>query len=178
MAKARLKKKIKKITQNREDLFVREYLIDFNGAAAARRAGYASKNARQTAHELLTKPYIVDKINLEMRKRAEKLELSADFTLAKLRALANSNIKNVAQWAEGCLVVKDSAILTTEEAYGIESIQMKQTLQGPEIKIKMRQPSSALEMLGRHQGLFDVGDQSKPSEELNDAIKQLEEEGK
>lgn len=38
--------------------WIDEYLIDFNGAAAAVRAGYSAKSARSIAHENLTKPDI------------------------------------------------------------------------------------------------------------------------
>lgn len=38
----------------RQREFVRQYLVDLNGAAAAKRAGYAEKSARQHAHRLLT----------------------------------------------------------------------------------------------------------------------------
>ncbi len=178
----------------RERLFIQEYLVDFNGAAAARRAGYVrarrvrkkglkaseyqEDNARQIAHELLTKPYIVAEINRELQKRTKKLELNGDFTLSRLKALADSNVLNVAQWAEGTLILKDSAALTREQGYQIDSIQMKQTLLGPELKFKMRKPDSALEMLGRNQGLFDVGDQAKSSKELEDALAVLDEEEK
>lgn len=34
--------------------FVRQYMVDLNGAAAAVRAGYAERSARQQAHRLLT----------------------------------------------------------------------------------------------------------------------------
>lgn len=38
--------------------WIDEYLVDFNGAAAAVRAGYSVKSARSIAHENLTKPDI------------------------------------------------------------------------------------------------------------------------
>lgn len=174
----------------REARFIKEYLIDFNGAGAVRRAGYTYEKrdkvtgvmhdySRQIAYELLTKPYIVAEINREMQKRTKKLDLNADFTLNRLKALSESNPLDVAQWAGGKLMLKDSASLTREQAYAIESLHMKQTRYGPEIKFKLRKPDVALEMLGRHQGLFDVGDQGKPAEEMEEAIKVLdEEEGK
>lgn len=37
----------------RQHRFVREYLVDRNGAGAAVRAGYSRRTARQTAYELL-----------------------------------------------------------------------------------------------------------------------------
>jgi phage terminase small subunit len=39
--------------------FVREYLVDLNGAAAARRSGYSKNSAKQIASENLTKPDVM-----------------------------------------------------------------------------------------------------------------------
>ncbi len=40
----------------KQQLFVAEYVIDHNGAAAAVRAGYSARSGKQIANELLTKP--------------------------------------------------------------------------------------------------------------------------
>jgi len=176
-----------------ERQFIKEYLIDFNGAAAVRRAGYQIKRtkvrseagkdyfddgARHLAYELLTKPHIVAQINREMERRCKKLELTADFTLGRLKTLARSNVKNVAEWAEGRLKIHDSAMLTEEAAYQIESLHMKQTKDGPEVKLKMRSPNDALKLLAEHQGLLETGGNQEAPEELTEAIRELEKEEK
>lgn len=51
----------------RQQLFVAEYLIDGNGARAARSAGYSEKTARQIATENLSKPYIQSAIAAKLR---------------------------------------------------------------------------------------------------------------
>src|SRR5262245_41863153 len=43
----------------KQEAFVREYLVDLNGAAAARRAGYSKNSAKQIASENLTKPDVL-----------------------------------------------------------------------------------------------------------------------
>jgi phage terminase small subunit len=43
----------------KQEAFVREYLVDLNGAAAARRAGYSQNSAKQIASENLTKPDVM-----------------------------------------------------------------------------------------------------------------------
>ena len=42
--------------------FVQEYLVDRNGAAAAVRAGYSKRTARQIACELLTRPDVAEAV--------------------------------------------------------------------------------------------------------------------
>lgn len=59
----------------RQELFISEYLIDGNGARAARSAGYSEKTARQIATENLSKPYIQVVIAEKQQETAVKLEL-------------------------------------------------------------------------------------------------------
>ena len=54
----------------RQEAFCRFYVITGNAAESARRAGYSENSARQTAHENLTKPYILQRIS-ELRAIAE-----------------------------------------------------------------------------------------------------------
>ncbi|MBU0593859.1 MAG: terminase small subunit [Gammaproteobacteria bacterium] len=65
----------------RQQLFVSEYLIDGNGARAARSAGYSEKTARQIATENLSKPYIQAAITAKQQETAVKLELRKEHVL-------------------------------------------------------------------------------------------------
>lgn len=56
--------------------WIDEYLVDFNGAAAAVRAGYSSKTARSIACELLTKPDIRALLQAKQGALAKKLEIT------------------------------------------------------------------------------------------------------
>jgi phage terminase small subunit len=56
--------------------FVQEYLIDRNGAAAAVRAGYSKRTARQIAHELLTRPDVAQGVRAGQAEIAAKAQLS------------------------------------------------------------------------------------------------------
>lgn len=68
-----------KANADRQRRFVEEYCVDFNGAAAAERAGYSKRRARQTAYDLLQKPEIREAIDTRMR------ELSMSAAEATLR---------------------------------------------------------------------------------------------
>lgn len=82
------KNKPKKLTA-KQSLFVKEYLVDLNGTQAAIRAGYGEKTARIVASENLTKPYIQEAIQKQIKKREEKTELNAEWVLKKLETIAN-----------------------------------------------------------------------------------------
>lgn len=65
----------------KQQRFVDEYLIDGNGARAARSAGYSENSARQIATENLSKPYIQTAIAEKRQQTAEKLELRKEHVL-------------------------------------------------------------------------------------------------
>jgi hypothetical protein len=62
--------------------FAHEYLIDRNGAAAAVRAGYSRRTARQIAYELLTRPDVAEAV------RAGEAEIAADAKVTRAAVLS------------------------------------------------------------------------------------------
>ena len=56
--------------------WIDEYLVDFNGAASAVRAGYSPKTARAIACELLTKPHIQAVLQAKQGALAEELRIT------------------------------------------------------------------------------------------------------
>lgn len=67
---------------DKERRFVEEYTVDFNAAAAARRAGYSEKTAKQIGHIVLHKPHIAEAI----QERLDELAMTADEALVRLAA--------------------------------------------------------------------------------------------
>jgi phage terminase small subunit len=67
--------------QPRHIRFVQEYLIDRNGAAAAIRAGYSPRTARQIAYELLTRPDVAEAVAQGEVKLAAEANLSREAAL-------------------------------------------------------------------------------------------------
>jgi phage terminase small subunit len=82
----------KKLTEKQE-LFVKYYLINLNAAESARLAGYSKKSCYQIGHENLTKPYISERIQEEMDKRSERVKMSADDVLREIIELMQRNKK-------------------------------------------------------------------------------------
>lgn len=73
----------------RQELFISEYLIDGNGARAARSAGYSENSARQIATENLSKPYIQAAIAAKQQETAVKLELRKEHVILALLEATN-----------------------------------------------------------------------------------------
>jgi hypothetical protein len=69
----------------REQQFVAEFLVDRNGAAAARRAGYATRSAKVTAARLLTKANIRMAIAEGTQAAIERTEINADWLTDRYR---------------------------------------------------------------------------------------------
>ena len=76
----------KKLTA-KESAFVAEYLVDLNATQAAIRAGYSEKSAAVIGHENLRKPHIAEAIQEAMDKRGERVKISQDWILKKLRRI-------------------------------------------------------------------------------------------
>ena len=68
--------------------FVREYLIDLNASAAARRAGYSAKTSDRTGYDLLRIPEITEAIRAAQQDRAQDTRVSAQMVLEGLRGIA------------------------------------------------------------------------------------------
>jgi len=68
--------------------FVEEYCRDFNGAAAARRAGYSEKGAKKAANRNLNDPDIRGAID----ERLEQLAMSAEEATKRMADIARGDI--------------------------------------------------------------------------------------
>lgn len=64
--------------------WIDEYLVDFNGAAAAVRAGYSEKSARSIAHENATKPDIQEVLQQRQAALAQELQITQQSVVAGL----------------------------------------------------------------------------------------------
>ena len=64
--------------------FITEYLIDMNAKAAAERAGYSARTAKQLGHHLLTIPKIKAAVEAGIAARAARVELTQDYVLRNL----------------------------------------------------------------------------------------------
>ena len=72
----------------KQERFVQEYLLDLNGAAAARRAGYSVKSAAGTAVRLLAQEDVKLAVSHAMEERAEKCSIRQENVLKELGNIA------------------------------------------------------------------------------------------
>ena len=131
--------------------FCEEYLIDLNATQAALRAGYSPDTAKAIGCENLTKPDIRAHIDLVMAERSRRTGVNADRVIQELAKIAFVNATDVID--PKTATVKENAL--PEDTAAIQSVKVKTFGEdGLEREIKMADKLKALEMLGRHLGMF------------------------
>lgn len=119
----------------KEERFCLEYTVDYNGAAAARRAGYAEKSAAKAACKLLKEERVLDRVREIQQETVEQLCLSRQKVVLQLMELADvcmAKRKPLREW-------------------DYEAHEWKET---GEYQIDSKGAAKALELLGKYLGLF------------------------
>lgn len=135
--------------------FVEEYLIDLNATQAAIRAGYSPDTAGSIGGENLQKPEISNAISKAMAERSKRTGINQDRVLRELAKIAFVNAVEVID-PETATVRVDA---TPEDTAAIQSIKVKESFsetgQMTEREVKMADKLKALELLGKHLGMFN-----------------------
>ena len=131
--------------------FIEEYLIDLNATQAAIRAGYSPDTAQQTGSENLSKPVIRTCIDRAMAERSKRTGVNAERVVQELAKIAFVNAAEVID--PKTATVKEDAL--PEDTAAIQSVKVKTFGEdGLEREIKMADKIKALELLGKHLGMF------------------------
>lgn len=143
--------------------FVEEYLVDFNGTKAAIRAGYAPSGAGTEAYRLLKNAQI--KKAIEKRKAEILAEISVDqFRIS--RELSRIAFHDVRQLYNESGELKQPRKMDCDSAAAVVSIEtVRRSLPGEEdengnpvfetvLKVRTHDKIRALELLGKHTGMF------------------------
>lgn len=139
---------------DREKVFVDEYLIDMDAKNAAIRAGY-KVNTANTASEWIKmpnpkKPKLRAAIDKALALRSRRTGVTADRVIAELAKLAFADIGDIANLETGEILPDASKADTA----AIASLKIKKTYNAMEREIRMVDRTKALELLGKHLGIF------------------------
>ena len=139
----------------RQSMFVKEYLVDLNGTQAAIRAGYSPRTANEQAARLLANVNISDAVAAGMAKRAAKVEINADYVLARLAEIDRMDVLDIMN--DDMALKPVSAWPSSWRRYlsGFDVAEMKdgQDAIGVLKKIKWPDKVKNLELLGKHIGV-------------------------
>lgn len=143
----------KKLTK-KQQMFVNEYLIDLNATQAAIRAGYSVDSAKEIGCENLTKPNIQQAIGEAMAERSKRTGINQDRVVLELAKIAFVKMTDIVD-SQGR--IKESA--TEDDLACIESMKYKSsesdTGSSIEREIKISPKLKALELLGKHLGMWN-----------------------
>lgn len=146
----------------KQALFVQEYLVDLNATQAAIRAGYSEKTASRIGPELLGKTCVAEAMTQAKSERAKRVEVTQDVVISELARIAFSDARAVVTWNEYGVFIKDSSTLTDDEAATVSEVSRTDTKDGGTTRIKQYDKLKALELLGKHLGIFT------PKQNLNE----------
>lgn len=131
--------------------FIEEYLIDLNGTQAAIRAGYSPKTAQEQASRMLSNVMVSDAIAKAMAERSKRTGVNADRVIMELAKIAFANIEDVIS-TDNAKILEGA---DREDLACIQSVKVKPTEFGTEREVKLYDKKSALELLGRHLGMWN-----------------------
>jgi len=147
-----------KLKDKRREEFCQQYVIDFNGARAARDAGFSKKGSDVRASLLLVNVKVQERVAELMRNRSERTQITQDMVLRELATLGFSDFRDYGE------VVKESGadrlrLKTFKEVKGeatraIKSITEHVTKDGVQLKFNLHSKERPLELLGKHLGMF------------------------
>lgn len=157
----------------KQKLFSDEYLIDLN-ATRAYRVAYPSvkkdETAAQAGSRMLRNVKVAKYISERMQERQQRTEITQDMVIQELAAIAFSRATDYATVRNGTVSIKDTADLSDNQVRAIAGI--KEGANG--IEVKLNDKEKALEMLGRHLGMWNdkLNVQSAP---MDESLKEMKE---
>lgn len=131
------------------------YALLRNGTEAAKRANYSPKTAYSQAERLLRNAEVQRRIAELEAQFQTKFEAQVERLVQELACVALADIAEVVDWVscpggESSLTIRDAAELPKRVTSAVAEIT--QTQHG--LRIKMHNKIAAIELLGRHLGLF------------------------
>ena len=143
----------------REEAFVREYLIDGDAGAAAIRAGYPTRGATALAAKLLAKPDIAAAIAAGRDAASRARRATADRVIEELAHIAFADMRRFVDWdSKSGVRLRDKVRLSGVDAAAIADIDMKagtgKGSNGKVGKVKLYDKLAALNALAKHLGMI------------------------
>lgn len=169
------------VLTEKQKRFTEEYLIDLNATQAAIRAGYSVKTADKIGHQLLEKTRVSEEISKAMAKRSKRTGINQDRIVMELARIAFLNIEDVVNPDDAS--IKPDA--SSDDLACIQSVKVKtmNTDKGTstEREVKVNDKLKALELLGRHMGMFkdkvELSGLEEEKSKLDSIIKQMRGDG-
>ena len=140
-------------------MFAKEYLVDLNATQSAIRAGYSKKTSHSQGERLLRDVDVQALVHGAMKRRSERVEVTSERVLAEIAKVAFSDVRKIFDESGALIRISD---LDDEAAACIAGCEIVTVNRGEgEVeyvaKVKMADKLKALELAGKHLGLFRDG---------------------
>lgn len=149
----------------KQELFVREYLVDSNATQAAIRAGYSKDTARAIGAENLTKPYIMERIDHLTNERFKRLDITADDIMQEYKKMGFADIKNYLSYRTALTKVGSvddedvfdyAQVIDMKDSDDVDGAAISQVSISKDgtFKFKLHDKKGSLDSLARIKGMF------------------------
>jgi len=144
----------------KQKFFVKEYLVDLNASAAARRAGYSPKSAFRMGQENMQKPAVLGALQSQLNEKYKKLDISSDRILNEYARCA---FYKISDYFDDNGMLKEISEIPEDAVAAIHGLEVISTQDGDTKISKFKLPDKAkhLEALSKYQGLFERDNRQK-----------------
>lgn len=106
-----------------------------------------------------------DKVQIRVKELAEKAaaknEITVERVIGELAKIAFGNKRDLMRWGPAGVTLLSSEGITDDAAAMVQSVEESTSLYGGSIKLKTHDKVKALELLGRHLGVFEKDNQQQ-----------------
>jgi len=153
-----------KLKNEQHEEFCQQWIIDFNGARAAQKAGGCKKRktSKVVACHWMARADIQKRIAELLKDRSERTQITQDMVIQELAVLGFSDFTKFAKHTKKKgLILEDTESIDGEKVRAIRSMKQTKSKDGGSISISLHGKEKPLELLGKHVGLFADKDQFK-----------------
>ena len=122
--------------------------------AYPRSTAWKDESVWQCASRLMADIKVRSRIDDLMAKAAAANEVTQERIVRELARIAFGNKRAVMKWGPHGVALIDSEALTDDEAAMVAEVQETVTVAGSSLKLKTHDKVKALELLGKHVGMF------------------------
>ena len=134
----------------KHEVFCQEYMIDLNATQAYIRAGYKNKSADVGASVLIRNPKVASRIEELKAERSARTGVTQDRVIRELARIGFMNPESIVNMNTATL--REDA--SEDDTAAISGVKVKTGNNYSEREIKFCDKTRALELLGKHLGMF------------------------
>ena len=143
--------------RERHRRFVLEYIIDLNGAAAARRAGYATGKAGARAHELLHRADVQAAIRDELKAREARTRVTGDRVILEYARIGFIDPSRLLRWGPEGVELLESDQVDENDRAAVKLVSVGGRKGARAQRFELYDKLEALDALGRFTGVLTRG---------------------